>query len=151
MLLRTRESEEYSSIILVCSVTCAEGEQSMLCVVSVEGGPGTLQTIRHSLRNGTPVVLVDGFGRVTDLLVWALRYSTAADRVNDGLLKPDGERYKYATDKYRQRFSYIGFIWKSSLERVSPPGIGDNLQITEFSPEIDANSQFPLTLSHPLN
>lgn len=34
----------------------------MLCLVSVEGGPGTLQTILDSLRNSTPVVLVDGFG-----------------------------------------------------------------------------------------
>ena len=78
----------------------------MLCVVSVEGGPGTLQTIRDSLRNGTPVVLVDGFGRVTDILVWALHYSTLADGVHDGFLMPDGKRYKYAnaTVKYSQSF-----------------------------------------------
>ena len=56
----------------------AGGPESMLCVVSVEGGPGTLETVRDSLRAGTPVVLVAGFGRVTDLLAFAVRRTRAA-------------------------------------------------------------------------
>lgn len=76
----------------------------MLCVVSVEGGPGTLQTIRDSLRAGTPVVLVDGFGRVTDLLAWALHYSSPADGVHEGL-EAFGKRFKYAPSIRSIRFA----------------------------------------------
>lgn len=53
----------------------------MLLVVSVEGGPGTLQTILDSLRHSTPVVLVVGFGRVTDALAFALERSDAPTAV----------------------------------------------------------------------
>lgn len=45
----------------------------MLLVLSLEGGKGTLKTIRDSLKNGTPVVLVTGFGRATDLLAFAFQ------------------------------------------------------------------------------
>ena len=47
----------------------------MQCVVSVEGGPGTLETVRNSLRRQTPVVLAAGFGRVTDLLAFAVLHT----------------------------------------------------------------------------
>ena len=65
----------------------------MLCVVSVEGGPGTLETVRDSLRAGTPVVLVAGFGRVTDLLAFAVR------RTRDALpaLPLGHSKHKFAT------------------------------------------------------
>ena len=46
-----------------------------LCLVSVEGGPGTLETVRDSLRAGTPVVLVDGSGRATNILAFAVRHT----------------------------------------------------------------------------
>lgn len=47
--------------------------RTMLLVLSIAGGKGTLETIRDSLNNGTPVVLVTGFGRATDLLEFAIQ------------------------------------------------------------------------------
>ena len=60
------------------SSIASEGNNPMLCVVSVEGGPGTLKTVHDSLDAGTPVVLVAGSGRVTDVLAFAVRHTRPA-------------------------------------------------------------------------
>ncbi|XP_058379213.1 transient receptor potential cation channel subfamily M member 2 isoform X1 [Diceros bicornis minor] len=39
----------------------------IVCVV-LEGGPGTLQTIYNAITNGTPCVIVEGSGRVADVI-----------------------------------------------------------------------------------
>ncbi|XP_077993759.1 transient receptor potential cation channel subfamily M member 2-like [Glandiceps talaboti] len=43
-----------------------------VCLV-LEGGPGTLETVRSAIYNDTPVVIVAGSGRAADLLTWAVR------------------------------------------------------------------------------
>ncbi|XP_059502989.1 transient receptor potential cation channel subfamily M member 2 isoform X2 [Stegostoma tigrinum] len=42
-------------------------EIPIVCVV-LEGGPGTLNTIYNAMENGTPCVIVEGSGRVADVL-----------------------------------------------------------------------------------
>ncbi|XP_038646188.1 transient receptor potential cation channel subfamily M member 2 [Scyliorhinus canicula] len=42
-------------------------EIPIVCVV-LEGGPGTLNTIHSAMSNGTPCVIVEGSGRVADIL-----------------------------------------------------------------------------------
>ena len=50
----------------------------MRYVVSVGGGPDTLQTVRDALVAGTVVVLVAGYGGVTDILAFAVRHTCPA-------------------------------------------------------------------------
>lgn len=52
----------------------------MLLVLSIAGGKGTLETIRDSLKSSTPVVLVTGFGRATDLLEFAIQVTKESNR-----------------------------------------------------------------------
>ena len=44
----------------------------IVCVM-VEGGPGTIDTVRHALLNGTPCVIIDGSGRAADVLAYATK------------------------------------------------------------------------------
>ena len=47
-----------------------------MCVcVAVDGGSGTLKTIMDLIKKDTPAVLVEGMGRVTDLLAFAYKNS----------------------------------------------------------------------------
>ena len=70
-----------------------ESDHAMLLVVSVEGGPGTLQTILDSLQHSTPVVLAVGFGRATDALAFALERSNSFSTA----IALEGTSSRYAT------------------------------------------------------
>ena len=39
----------------------------------VEGGPGTIDTVRQALKNNTPCVVIDGSGRAADVLAYAVK------------------------------------------------------------------------------
>lgn len=47
----------------------------MRVCVAVDGGAGTLKTIMEMIEKDTPAVLVEGMGRVTDLLAFAYKNS----------------------------------------------------------------------------
>ncbi|CAH1774148.1 unnamed protein product [Owenia fusiformis] len=42
----------------------------IVCVV-LEGGPGTLETVKSAMQNNTPAVIVEGSGRAADILAYA--------------------------------------------------------------------------------
>ncbi|CAH1797575.1 unnamed protein product [Owenia fusiformis] len=42
----------------------------LVCVV-VEGGPGTLETVKCAMEQGSPVVIIEGSGRAADILAYA--------------------------------------------------------------------------------
>lgn len=46
----------------------------VVCVV-LEGGPGTLETVKSAIQNGTPSVIVEGSGRAADILAYAYNNS----------------------------------------------------------------------------
>ncbi|XP_077993758.1 transient receptor potential cation channel subfamily M member 2-like isoform X2 [Glandiceps talaboti] len=60
-----------------------------VCLV-LEGGPGTLETVRSAIYNNTPVVIVAGSGRAADLLTWAVR-NVRTERTNSVLKKLKNE------------------------------------------------------------
>ena len=55
----------------------------IVCVM-VEGGPGTIDTVRHALLNGTPCVIIDGSGRGADVLAYAVKLSEKMNHANSG-------------------------------------------------------------------
>lgn len=57
----------------------SEGESLPAVCVSLEGGIGTLKTLRDEVLSHVPVVLVAESGRMTDLLVTAFIYSAPKD------------------------------------------------------------------------
>lgn len=44
-------------------------------VLAVEGGLNTLRSVQHSVSRGIPAVLVQGSGRMTDVLAFACQVS----------------------------------------------------------------------------
>ena len=55
---------------------CEADSGKVMCVcVAVDGGSGTLKTIMDLIEKDTPAVLVEGMGRVTDLLAFAYKNS----------------------------------------------------------------------------
>ncbi|XP_064643438.1 transient receptor potential cation channel subfamily M member-like 2 isoform X2 [Lineus longissimus] len=50
----------------------------IVCVV-LEGGPGTLETVKSAVENGTPAVIVRGSGRAADILGYAFANSRAEE------------------------------------------------------------------------
>ena len=43
-------------------------------VLVVEGGPGTLSTVKHAIKARTPVLILEGSGRCADVLAYAWRF-----------------------------------------------------------------------------
>ncbi|CAF0835391.1 unnamed protein product [Didymodactylos carnosus] len=74
---------------------CTETQRNVVPVVTivVEGGPDTLYTIYNDLKHGIPVVLIDGSGRVPNLLAKFL-----ARTKNLVYEKVDGEKWKEIFD-----------------------------------------------------
>ena len=61
-----------------------------VCLV-LEGGPGTLETVKSAIQSGTPAVIVDGSGRAADILAYAYNNSREEEvEVKDKL----GRTYK---------------------------------------------------------
>ena len=58
------------------------------CCVGLEGGKGTLQTILDSLKQNTPVVLINGCGRAVDLLAFVYEKN---NELLDNYLKENGD------------------------------------------------------------
>ena len=57
----------------------------------MEGGPGTLETVKSAIQSGTPAVIVDGSGRAADILAYAYNNSREEEvEVKDKL----GRTYK---------------------------------------------------------
>ncbi|PIO15819.1 hypothetical protein AB205_0199650, partial [Aquarana catesbeiana] len=53
----------------------------IVCVV-LEGGPGTLDTIYSSMCNNTPCVIVEGSGRVADIIAQVANLSSSKITIN---------------------------------------------------------------------
>ena len=64
-----------------------EGTPVPIVCVMVEGGPGTIDTVRHALMNETPCVIIDGSGRGADVLAYAVKIAEKL-RVTD-TMSPD--------------------------------------------------------------
>lgn len=61
-----------------------------VCLV-LEGGPGTLETVKSAIQSGTPAVIVEGSGRAADILAFAYNNSREEEvEVQDKL----GRTYK---------------------------------------------------------
>ncbi|XP_056409084.1 transient receptor potential cation channel subfamily M member 2-like [Hyla sarda] len=85
----------------------------IVCVV-LEGGPGTLDTIYSSMSNNTPCVIVEGSGRVADIIAQVANISPS--RITISLIK----------DKLRNLFqdTYDGFtetqiiMWTKKIQDI---------------------------------
>ena len=67
-----------------------------VCLV-LEGGPGTLETVKSAIQSGTPAVIVDGSGRAADILAYTYNNSREEEvEVKDKL----GRTYKQSVSFY---------------------------------------------------
>ena len=67
----------------------------IVCVM-VEGGPGTIDTVRSALINGTPCVVIEGSGRAADVLAYAVYISeklSHADHLSEQIKREKLEKY----------------------------------------------------------
>ena len=60
-------------------VTKDETEVPIVCLM-VEGGIGTIDTVRNALFNGTPCIIIAGTGRAANVLSYAVEYSNKLDQ-----------------------------------------------------------------------
>ncbi|XP_064594682.1 transient receptor potential cation channel subfamily M member-like 2 isoform X2 [Liolophura sinensis] len=67
------ELETAISTMKTASGTVDDGIKVPLVLLVLEGGPGTLETVYSSIRKGTPAVIVQGSGRVADILAYAYK------------------------------------------------------------------------------
>ncbi|CAG5118818.1 unnamed protein product, partial [Candidula unifasciata] len=51
--------------------TGADAVSVPICLLVLEGGPGTLQTVHLALNSGTPTVVIKGSGKTADILAYA--------------------------------------------------------------------------------
>ncbi|XP_018427320.1 PREDICTED: transient receptor potential cation channel subfamily M member 2-like [Nanorana parkeri] len=77
--LRTRLEKFISSNTFFISGTAIK--IPIVCVV-LEGGPGTLDTIYSSMCNNTPCVIVEGSGRVADIIAQVANLSSSRITIN---------------------------------------------------------------------
>lgn len=60
------------------------GSESPISTVllAIQGGPGTVDTIQASLKNGTPVVVVDGSGKSSNAMAYAYKLPLPGERAD---------------------------------------------------------------------
>lgn len=84
-----------------------------VCVV-LEGGPGTLDTIYNSMCNNTPCVIVEGSGRVADIIAQVANLSSSRITVN--LIK---EKLKYLFSESYDTFTRDQIImWTKKIQDI---------------------------------
>ncbi|XP_048857884.1 transient receptor potential cation channel subfamily M member 2 isoform X2 [Brienomyrus brachyistius] len=85
----------------------------VVCVV-LEGGPGTLNTIYNAMVNGTPSVILEGSGRVADVIAHAARLPLS--QVNIALIRKLMKRF---FSKEYESFSSLMIIdWTKKIQDI---------------------------------
>ncbi|XP_072556390.1 transient receptor potential cation channel subfamily M member 2 isoform X3 [Paramormyrops kingsleyae] len=85
----------------------------VVCVV-LEGGPGTLNTIYNAMLNGTPSVILEGSGRVADVIAHAARLPLS--QVNIALIRKLMKRF---FSKEYESFSSLMIIeWTKKIQDI---------------------------------
>ena len=67
----------------------AWAEENLAICVCFEGGPGTIDTIYASTKNGTPALLVKGSGRAADLIADCIRVFRSDENDDNGGSEPN--------------------------------------------------------------
>ncbi|CAM4802072.1 unnamed protein product [Rotaria magnacalcarata] len=80
----------------VIEASCYKNEDVPVVTVVVEGGPDTLITIYKDLSNGIPVILIDGSGRVPNLLANFL--TRTESMINRSVKDDSGTNWKQVID-----------------------------------------------------
>ena len=70
------------------------GSESPISTVllSIQGGPGTVNTIKASLQQGTPVVLVNGSGKSSTAMAYAMQLPKPGERADNAQFTDQGLR-----------------------------------------------------------
>ncbi|XP_032880095.1 transient receptor potential cation channel subfamily M member 2 [Amblyraja radiata] len=116
-------------------------EIPIVCVV-LEGGPGTLSTIHGAMSNGTPCVIVEGSGRVADIL------ATAADLPMTEITIPFIQKQlrTFFAESYNMFSEREIILWTKKIQDI----IRMRELLTVFRPDTSRNNDLDVAILQAL-
>ena len=85
----------------------SNAEENLAICVCFEGGPGTIDTIYASTRNGTPALLVKGSGRAADLIADCIRVFKSDETSGDDAEEPNAAQKESCDSTWLKRLVMI--------------------------------------------
>ncbi|CAG2213478.1 TRPM2 [Mytilus edulis] len=132
-------AEKHTEITEVCKTDIQYTETDTceilpLVLVLIEGGVSALETVWGVLKNGNPVVVIDGSGGAADFLAYFYRRATRESNEEKGKLSDSAESIQEVIDKcFEENCKTVVSLLRSCLENYKLVGLNKIKSITTSS------------------
>ncbi|PWN25318.1 hypothetical protein BDZ90DRAFT_72760 [Jaminaea rosea] len=125
---------EANSKLLLSSTGCVALELSDISAKRIADGPGVLEQINLSIRQGERVAITGRTGSGKSTLITAILRAFDDESLIEGEVKLGGQSWsEVSADKWRESFSYVAqepLVWEASVRELLTVGSEDHLEAT---------------------